>query len=54
LRQQGIDENSKLILKRKLFFSDKNIDTKDPIQLRLLYVQVRMKRFSSSHLETNF
>lgn len=40
LRQQGIDDLSNLILKRKFFFSDKNIDTRDPIQLNLLYVQV--------------
>ena len=40
LRQQSIDQNSVLILKRKFFFSDKNIDTRDPIQLNLLYVQV--------------
>jgi talin len=40
LRQQGVDEASNLILKRKFFFSDKNIDTRDPVQLNLLYVQV--------------
>jgi hypothetical protein len=40
LRQQNVDENSTLILKRKFFFSDKNIDTRDPVQLNLLYVQV--------------
>ena len=43
LRQQHIDEASNLILKRKFFFSDKNIDTRDPIQLNLLYVQVNIK-----------
>lgn len=49
LRQQGIDENATLILKRKLFFSDKNIDTRDPIQLNLLYVQCRDAIINGTH-----
>jgi len=40
LRQQGIEESDTLLLKRKIFFSDQNIDARDPIQLNLLYVQV--------------
>lgn len=41
LRQQDIDEQSTVVLRRKYFFSDTNIDQRDPIQLNLLYVQVR-------------
>lgn len=40
LREQGIDENETLLLRRKFFFSDQNIDGRDPVQLNLLYVQV--------------
>jgi len=43
LRQQDIDEQSTVVLRRKYFFSDTNIDQRDPIQLNLLYVQVRKK-----------
>lgn len=41
LREQGIDETEILLLRRKYFFSDQNIDSTDPVQLGLLYVQVR-------------
>jgi hypothetical protein len=41
LRQQEIDEQSTVVLRRKYFFSDMNIDQRDPVQLNLLYVQVR-------------
>ena len=41
LREQGIEESSTLTLRRKYFFSDQNIDCNDPIQLNLLYVQVK-------------
>jgi hypothetical protein len=29
-----------VVLKKKFFFSDQNIDRNDPVQLNLLYVQV--------------
>jgi talin len=41
LRQQDIDEQSTVVLRRKYFFSDTNIDQRDPVQLNLLYVQVQ-------------
>lgn len=41
LREQGVDEKATLLLRRKYFFSDQNIDARDPIQLHLLYVQTR-------------
>lgn len=40
LREQGIDESETLVLRRKFFFSDQNVDARDPVQLNLLYVQV--------------
>jgi talin len=50
LRQQNVDpETSNLILKRKFFFSDKNIDTRDPVQLNLLYVQCRDAILNGTH-----
>lgn len=49
LRQQNIENESILILKRKFFFSDKNIDTRDPIQLNLLYVQCRDAILNGTH-----
>lgn len=49
LRQQDIDDQSTVVLRRKFFFSDTNIDQRDPIQLNLLYVQViERKRKRSS------
>ncbi|CAI4221289.1 unnamed protein product [Auanema sp. JU1783] len=41
LREQGIDEDETLLLRRKFFFSDTNVDCRDPVQLNLLYVQCR-------------
>ncbi|KYR00680.1 filopodin [Tieghemostelium lacteum] len=41
LSEQGIAETELLILKKKFFFNDANIDRNDPVQLHLLYVQCR-------------
>jgi len=41
LREQGVEETETLILRRKYFYSDQNVDSRDPIQLNLLYVQSR-------------
>ncbi|MCL4118747.1 UNVERIFIED_CONTAM: hypothetical protein GTU68_045363, partial [Idotea baltica] len=49
LREQGINENEVLLLKRKYFFSDGNIDSQDPIQLNLLYVQCRDAILDGTH-----
>lgn len=46
LREQGIDEGEPVLLRRKFFFSDGNIDSHDPVQLNLLYVQVIATEFS--------
>lgn len=40
LREQGVEENETLLLRRKFFYSDQNVDSRDPVQLNLLYVQV--------------
>ncbi|XP_076033858.1 talin_middle and talin-RS domain-containing protein rhea isoform X2 [Oratosquilla oratoria] len=49
LREQGIDENEVLLLRRKYFFSDQNIDSRDPVQLNLLYVQCRDAILDGTH-----
>ena len=49
LREQGIDESETLILRRKFFFSDQNIDSRDPVQLNLLYVQTRDAIIAGTH-----
>ncbi|KAI1290436.1 Talin-2 [Halotydeus destructor] len=49
LREQGIDEEETLLLRRKYFFSDNNIDSRDPVQLNLLYVQARDAIIAGTH-----
>lgn len=39
-REQGVEESETLLLRRKFFYSDQNVDSRDPVQLNLLYVQV--------------
>ncbi len=41
LREQGVSDDETLLLRRKFFFSDTNVDDRDPVQLNLLYVQCR-------------
>ncbi|XP_068624606.1 talin-2-like [Battus philenor] len=41
LREMGVDPKKTLLLKRRLFYSDRNVDSRDPVQLNLLYVQTR-------------
>ncbi|XP_065932551.1 talin-2-like [Magallana gigas] len=38
-REQGVLDVDTLLLRRKFFFSDQNVDQRDPVQLNLLYVQ---------------
>ncbi|XP_043281171.1 talin-2 isoform X2 [Venturia canescens] len=49
LREQGIDESETVLLRRKYFFSDQNIDSRDPVQLSLLYVQARDAILDGTH-----
>ncbi|NXN15086.1 TLN1 protein, partial [Indicator maculatus] len=51
LREQGIDDNETLLLRRKFFYSDQNVDSRDPVQLNLLYVQVWCQIQFGSHNE---
>ncbi|CAH0404281.1 unnamed protein product [Chilo suppressalis] len=53
LREQGIDVTETLLLRRKLFFSDRNVDSRDPVQLNLLYVQARDAILDGTHPVTN-
>ncbi|XP_038177981.1 talin-2 [Arvicola amphibius] len=48
-REQGVDENEALLLRRKFFYSDQNVDSRDPVQLNLLYVQARDDILNGSH-----
>ena len=41
LSEQGIEENHVLTLRRKIFFSDQNVDQNDPVQLNHLYIKTR-------------
>ncbi|XP_026736413.1 talin-1 isoform X1 [Trichoplusia ni] len=49
LREQGIEGRETLLLRRKLFFSDRNVDSRDPVQLNLLYVQARDAILEGTH-----
>ncbi|XP_049882478.1 talin-1 isoform X7 [Pectinophora gossypiella] len=49
LREQGIDVTETLLLRRKLFFSDRCVDSRDPVQLNLLYVQARDAILDTTH-----
>uniref|UniRef100_A0A0N5BME0 FERM domain-containing protein n=1 Tax=Strongyloides papillosus TaxID=174720 RepID=A0A0N5BME0_STREA len=48
LREQGILDDEILVLRRKFFFSDANVE-RDPVQLNLLYVQCRDDVLKSFH-----
>ncbi len=45
LPEQGVTEDETVLLKKKFFFNDANVDRSDPVQLHLLYVQVRTPLF---------
>lgn len=49
LREQTIDPNEILLLRRKFFYSDQNVDARDPVQLNLLYVQSRDAILNGTH-----
>lgn len=49
MREQGIDESETVLLRRRFFFSDQNIDSRDPVQLNLLYVQARDTILDGTH-----
>ncbi|CAD5205405.1 unnamed protein product [Bursaphelenchus okinawaensis] len=49
LREQGIGESEELILRRKFFVSDTNLNTNDPAQLGMLYAQCRDGVIDGTH-----
>uniref|UniRef100_A0A1X7VGP0 FERM domain-containing protein n=1 Tax=Amphimedon queenslandica TaxID=400682 RepID=A0A1X7VGP0_AMPQE len=49
LREQGIDETEVLILRKRLFFTDDNVDVNDPVQVNLLFVQSRDSIVNGTH-----
>ena len=49
LREQGLTEADAIILKKKFFFTDQNIDRNDPVQLNLMYNQAREMIVSGKH-----
>ncbi|KAI9103042.1 hypothetical protein DFS34DRAFT_671082 [Phlyctochytrium arcticum] len=49
LREQGLTEEDTVILKKKFFFTDQNIDRNDPVQLNLMYNQARDMIISGKH-----
>lgn len=49
LDEQDIHEQDIVLLRRRFFYSDQNIDTRDPIQLGLLFVQTRDAILSGTH-----
>ncbi|RKP18357.1 hypothetical protein ROZALSC1DRAFT_23311 [Rozella allomycis CSF55] len=49
LREQLVQDADVIILKRKFFFSDQNIDRNDPIQLNLLFVQSKESVISGEY-----
>ncbi|CAM9487463.1 talin-2 [Lampetra fluviatilis] len=49
LREQGVEDVETLLLRRKFFYSDQNVDSRDPVQLNLLYVQARDDILNGSH-----
>ena len=51
--EQGVVEMDILLLKKKFFFSDQNIDRNDPVQLNLVYVQSRDAIVSGHHPSTS-
>ncbi|XP_037872842.1 talin-1 isoform X5 [Bombyx mori] len=52
LREQGVEAGETLLLRRKLFYSDRNVDSRDPVQLTLLYVQARDAILAGAHPTT--
>ncbi|WAR29544.1 TLN1-like protein, partial [Mya arenaria] len=50
LREQGINsDDDTILLRRKFFFSDQNVDARDPVQLSLLFVQTRDAILNGTH-----
>lgn len=44
-----VADDETLVLRRKFFFSDTNVDCRDPVQLNLLYEQCKMGVLQGNH-----
>ncbi|KAI8906214.1 hypothetical protein DFJ77DRAFT_477968 [Powellomyces hirtus] len=49
LREQHVAEDDTVLLKKKFFFTDQNIDRNDPVQLNLMYNQAKQMIISGKH-----
>lgn len=49
LHENKVNEDMILVLKKKFFFNDANVDRSDPVQLHLLYVQCRDAIVDGTH-----
>ena len=49
LRDQGVDEREVVVLRKRYYFTDKNVDGNDPAQLRLIYVQSQKDIVEGTH-----
>ncbi|GBP04698.1 Talin-2 [Eumeta japonica] len=49
LRELSVQPGETVLLKRRLFYSDRNVDSRDPVQLNLLYVEARDAILSGKH-----
>jgi hypothetical protein len=43
LHEQNVSNDAVIVLKKKFFVSDANIDTENPLTLHYLYLQVRIR-----------
>lgn len=49
LREQGMTEEDYVILKKKFFVTDQNVDRSDPVQLVMMYTQAYEMVISGKH-----
>jgi len=49
LHENGVPDDALLILRKKFFYSDQNVDRTDPMQLHLLYLQCRDAITAGNH-----
>ncbi|RKO99778.1 hypothetical protein CXG81DRAFT_4250, partial [Caulochytrium protostelioides] len=49
LSEQGMTESDAVVLRKKFFFTDQNIDRNDPVQLNLMYNQAREMIVNGNH-----
>lgn len=50
LSEQDVKETDVLLVRKKFFLNDKEIDTSDPIQLHLIFVQAKNSIMSGDHI----